>query len=123
MQGKGSRATGCTPLGFLFALHMKYARTSAATTSTAGTTTDATRTAVFFLDGLVILLHILISESYLKCIRQQGQSLLWESKSSFWLANCLVNITEMTLSKIQKYSNGKNKYQEENQNLKISDPV
>jgi len=73
------RATGCTPVDFLFALQMKYARTIADTTSTA-TTTEVTKITVFFLDAVIFLLHAFLLESCLKYIRQQGQSLLreWE---------------------------------------------
>ena len=49
---------------------MKHARKSAAITST-GTTTEVIKTAAFFLDGLVLLSHAVISESYLKYTRQK----------------------------------------------------
>lgn len=109
---------------------MKYARRSAATTSTE-TTTEVTKTAVFFLDELILLSHTPVSESYLKYMRQQGQSLVWGSK--LFLAGHLfknhrnrcdpkLTTTVMGLPK-KNYSNGKKKHQEENQNLKISDPV
>lgn len=66
-----SRGKGSTPLGFLFALRMKYAR-SAATTST-GTTIEVTKTDTFFLDALVVLLHILVLESYLKYMTTRSE--------------------------------------------------
>jgi len=47
---------------------MKYARKSAATTST-GTTIEVTKTTAAFVDRLVVSLHLLLSESYLKYIR------------------------------------------------------
>jgi len=51
---------------------MKHATKSASTTST-GTTTEVIKTAAFFLDELVLLSHALVSESYLKYIRQKGR--------------------------------------------------
>jgi hypothetical protein len=73
------RATGCTPVDFLFPLQMKYARTIADTTSTA-TTTEVTKITVLFLDAVIFLLHEFLLESCLKYIRQQGQSSLWEGE-------------------------------------------
>jgi hypothetical protein len=71
------RTTRCTPVAFLFALQMKYASKIADITSTA-TTTEATKITVLFLDAFIFLLHVLLLESCLKCIRQQGQSFTLE---------------------------------------------
>ena len=53
---------------------MKYARKSAATTRT-GTTIEVTKTTAAFVDRLVVLLHLLLSESYLKYKTSQGQKI------------------------------------------------
>jgi hypothetical protein len=88
------RAKGCTPVDFLFALQMKYARTMADTTSKA-TTTEVTKITVLFLDAVIFLLHVLLLESCLKYIRQQGQSLLWEGELS-WLEILETDIQKFT---------------------------